>query len=174
MCCNLRFIQLCCCRFWSILDGTMCHWVGSSQHSVFQTACPQRLALWSYEMLRSNCPVTQCHIPRTGTLAMGCWQHEWMSSVCGSDTKNKLRCGLLLVSNCSVCIGLTAEKGLTAVGWQQHESVLCVCVGMTTENRFSCRFLLVLKCCVCGSDYSEQKQLYTADSTKHQFNDKWK
>jgi len=25
---NLRFTQQCCCRFQSILDGTICHWMG--------------------------------------------------------------------------------------------------------------------------------------------------
>jgi hypothetical protein len=54
-----------------------------------------------------------------------------------------------LVSNCSVCMGLTAENRPHSCGLAEAWKCF-VHVGLTAENRFSCRFLLVLKYCVCG------------------------
>ena len=145
-------------------------------------------------MLGYNCPMTQCLIPEDWNPCCGlltvwkCWTYR-------SDNWEQVRCGLLTTRinvfdmwvwllKISIVVGcvwfLTVlcawvwqlRTGHTAVVWQQHESVVCVWVWKLRTVSLQVSFGFELLCvCVCVYDYSEQKQLYAADSTKPQFND---
>jgi len=116
-----------------------------------------------------NCPMTQCHIPEDWNPCFGlptvwkCWTDNWEQGRCGLLTTQinvfNMWVWLLKISIVVGCFWFPTvlcawvwqlRTGHTAMGWQQHESV--VCVGLKTGNSLVAGFFwfwTVVCVCVC-------------------------